>query len=226
MSFFGGSLTPAGNLSTRPRRGTTFRTSVLLEKLVRFDLAKAQGTALLTDQDISRILHRSTRRLSVIRASEPYLRKRIELTTGISTDSETSVEEAIVKHKQLLRLLMPDAMRVLADQLQSKPISSIDKRLQTTVALEVLDREGTFPKISRSDVHTKIEHDYSEMDKISRSLLEAINSDTISPEISEKRVAEALRINNSFSNSETLTSAEQEAALAALESIKVTGLVN
>jgi hypothetical protein len=212
---YGGTLTRGGRLSTKPREGTQFRTEVMLEKLVRFDLAKAQG-ALILDEDLARILHRSQRHLNVIRKKASYLAKRMELTTGISVSAGETVELTIARQRQMLREMMPTAMRVIADSLCAKPTSIQEKRIQTNLALEVLDREGTFPKISRTDSHLKIEHDYSSADGISKDLLESMDGSAQHSDL-DKSIIDVLEANEAFSNSDTLTSAKQEKAMKILE---------
>jgi hypothetical protein len=224
MAIYGG-ITKKGRLSRNSEDRVFLKTMLIVEKLVRFDLAKAQGRALLSDHDIAKILHRSIRTLDVIRNKSYYLKKRIELTTGISTDSSESVEISISRQKQMLKLLMPDALRTLADEIQTKATTLAEKKFKTTVALEILDREGSFPKISRSDSHVKVEHNYNEMDGISAALLDSFEG-PIQPSAADRAIDKVLEVNQAFSNSETLSVAEQELALRELEKARVTGLVN
>ena len=209
-------LTRKGRLGNKPRDKTHFATEVILEKLVRFDLAKAQGKSLVTDHEIAKILGRSTRSLLYLRKHLTYLKKRIEITTGIGTTTAQSVDEAIRMQRMMLKMLMPDALRTLADQLQTKPISIQEKRLNTTVALEILDREGSFPKISRTDIHQKVEHDYSSLDSASKDLLEALDN---SASRSGAEVEAILDVNDKFSNSVTIDAEAQQDALDQLSSI-------
>jgi hypothetical protein len=218
-TFYGAaSITPKGRLS-RKTSGGFFKTAILMEKLVRLDLAKAQGKSLISDPEICKIIGRSPRYLSILRGKREYLQKRIEVTTGIGLENAESTEFAIQKHKQYLRMLMPDALRVIADTLQQNPIDTVGRRLRTQMALEVLDREGSFPKISRTDSHLKIEHDFSSTDGVSRELLEALGGSAQSP--GGGGIIEALEINSKFSHSETLDSEAQEAAMSTLEAMPV-----
>jgi len=210
---YGGTLTSKGRLSSKPREKTQFRTEVMLEKLVRFDLAKAQGATIL-DEDLARIFHRSQRHLNVIRKKTSYLAKRMEIMTGISGIAQENVELTIARQRQVLKELMPTAFRVIADSLQSKPTNLQEKRLQTSLALEVLDREGTFPKISRTDSHVKVEHDFAEADGVSKELLEAMGG-SAQPE--NESIIEAIRANSRFANSQTLDTTKQEQAMKILE---------
>ena len=211
-------LTRKGRLGNKPREKTHFATEVILEKLVRFDLAKAMGKSLITDHEIAKVLGRSTRSLLYLRKHITYLKKRIELTTGIGTETAKTVDEAIRQQKMVLRMAMPTALRALMNQLEFVPQTIQEKRLQTQVALEVLDREGTFPKISRTDIHQKVEHDYSSLDNASKELLEALDSSASRP---AAEITALLDTNNKFSNSETISPEEQQDALTLLEGMKV-----
>jgi hypothetical protein len=189
----------------------------MLEKLVRFDIAKAQG-ALILDEDLARIFKRSSRYLNVIRKKASYIAKRMELTTGIPAMAEETVELTIARQRQYLKEMMPSALRVVADIIQSKPTDAVGRRLQTQMALEVLDREGSFPKISRTDVHQKIEHDFAAMDGVSKALLEAMDG-VPQRENNDDSILEAIKANTAFSNSDTLSSEQQEVAMTILESM-------
>lgn len=208
-------LTRKGRLGNKPREKTHFATEVILEKLVRLDLAKAQGKSLITDHEVAKLLGRSIRSLAYLRKHQTYLKKRVELTTGIGMDTAKTVEESIRMQRLQLRMLMPDALRTLADQLQTKAISIQEKRLQTTVALEILDREGSFPKISRTDIHQKVEHDYSSLDSVSKDLLEALDS----PARPAAEIESILEINRQFSNTITIDAEKQQIALDELQAL-------
>jgi hypothetical protein len=210
-------ITRKGRIGNKPREGTHFATEIVLEKLVRFDLAKAQGKSLITDHEIAKILGRSTRSLAYLRKHLSYLKKRVELTTGIGVSTAQTVDEAIRQQRMVLKMAMPTALRVLMNQLEQVPTTIAEKRLQTQVALEWLDREGTFPKISRTDIHQKVEHDYSSLDAASKDLLEALDSPT--PARPADEIESILKVNDQFSNSTTITIKDQQDALTDLEKL-------
>jgi hypothetical protein len=214
-SHFGGVLHKSGRIGHKIQDGMQFRTAILIERLVRLDIAKAT-TGTFTDDEISRILKRSKFYLNRLRAKTPYLKKRIELTTGISTSMDDEVNVSIEMQRKYLKSMMPTALRVIADQLSAKPLDTVGKRLQSQLALEVLDREGSFPKISRTDVHQKIEHDFGGADGVSKDLLDAING-TPQRDSEDEAILEILAVNNKFANSETINSTEQEKAMKILE---------
>lgn len=224
VPHYGGSLTSSGRLGRRPGPGTTFAKEVFLERLVRFDLAKIQGRSLLSDQDISKVLGKSTRAINSIRSTVPYLRKRMEITTGIGTDVEGNVEITIAKHRQLLKMAIPDAMRAIFDAVRTPndaQTTLAEKKFKVEVARDILDREGTFPKISRTDSHLKIAHDFSSVDGVSKELLDSM-SEPIQDDSPTESILQALAANQKFTNSETLSSEEMEASMARLESMPLT----
>jgi hypothetical protein len=146
---------------------------------------------------------------------------RIQIQTGISISSEATTKEIAEYRRAHFREMLPDALRVVADALLIKPQSLAERKLQTQIALEVMDREGTFPKISRTDVHAKVEHDYSSLDAVSAELLSVMDS-PMQSEALPARLQGILDANRAFSNSETLTHDKQEAALASLETTNLT----
>ena len=214
MAFFGGSLTRRGRLGGRPNGDVFFKTEILLEKLVRYDLLKISGISIVSDQELSTLLKRSVSYINALRAKPAYLRKRIELTTGISPSLETQVTNSAQKHKQMMRLMLPDAMRAIADVLQKPANSTAEMRLKMEVARDVMDREGSLPKISRTDSHVQVEHDFTSTDGVSRELLEALAEDAAP---SKESISSLLQVNKAFTNSETLSKAEQEEAMRTLE---------
>jgi hypothetical protein len=181
---------------------------------VRYDLLKISGISLVSDQELSTLLKRSVSYLNALRAKPAYLRKRIELTTGISPSLETQVTSTVQKHKQMMRMMLPDAMRAIADVLQKPALTTAEMRLKMEVARDVMDREGSLPKISRTDSHVQVEHDFSSTDGVSRELLDALNEGV---EPSQESIRSLIQVNKAFSNSATLSKEEQEEALHTLE---------
>ena len=146
--------------------------------------------------------------------------------TGISGISSDTVEMTIQRQRQVLKEMMPTAFRVIADALCAKPTSIAEKRIQTSLALEVLDREGTFPKISRTDSHVKIEHDFASADQVSKDLLDSIDGAVQYADDDNKGILESIEANSSFTNSDTLNAAKQEKAMKILEATPISSTVN
>jgi hypothetical protein len=207
------SISATGKLSSKFAKGTRFNSVQLIRKLVQFDLAKLQGAG-IADVDIARILNRSVYSLARIRTKLDYLKIRTETTTGIPAGGYEYVNMSLAQRREMLRDAVPSALRVMVDILENKPSDTLGRRLQVEIAKEVLDREGTLAKVSKAEIHATHSHDYASIDGVSKELLDAMGGST---ENLLETVNEIVRTNEKFSNSETLSAQEQEAALAKLD---------
>ena len=217
---YGGTLSPSGRVGRKPAEGTQFKTEVLLERLVRFDLMKTQGVSVMSDDDIARVLNKSKRRIAVLRTGIPYLRKRMEVLTGINTDAQESVEISVTRHKQMVKLMLPDALRVIADAVRTPVTASTslaEKKFKVEVARDILDREGSFPRISRTDSHLKVEHNFESVDLASKEIMEAMGQEPVQASKPTQSILDAIAINKEFAESETLALQDMEASLKDLE---------
>lgn len=210
--FYGGRINKKGNLVGTPTPGTQFKTLAKIEKLVRLDNASSLGVP-LTDREIGRLLGCSSFMVRVLRQKPEYLQLRAEVLTGLSASADTQVEVIVAARRQALRDMLPLALRIVADTLTNPLTNPV---LKAKVALEVLDRDGTFPKISRTDNHIKVSHDYAEQDRVSEELLGYMDAPKAELDPS---ILRALEANKKFANSETISSQEQQAALAKLEAM-------
>lgn len=229
MTHYGGTFTKSGRLSATPERGLQFNVAVFLERLVRFDIAKANGTSLLTDIEISRVLGKSVRAIQSWRRRVPYLKKRMELLTGIHTDSSNAVELTTSRHKQMLGLMLPNALRTLYDALQTPTTvltTLAEKKFRVEVAKDILDRQGDFPRISRTDAHVKNEHSFSSLDGVSKDLLDSIDVPFQDDEAETSiLIKNKIAASKAFSQTETLTPQDMEASMLSLETMQVEGKI-
>lgn len=224
-THFGGSISKTGRLSQQPYEGHQYKTIVRIDKLVAFDIFRASNpTGTLTDAEIAKAMGVSTRILEGLRKKPWYLKRRMERTTGVALNNDLTVEQTVALNKKFLKEAMPTALRVLVDQLQTPAYTLDDKKHQAKIALEVLDREGTFPKISRTDVHQKVEHDWSKADGVSQALLDAM--DGAPQETDSPSILDALKITSAFSNSETLAPETQSKLMNELETMPTTDTIN
>ena len=209
---YGGSITKTGLSSRKPRYGMKFSTQVKIEKLVQFDLAMLSGLQ-LTDKEIGKVLSCSGFMVRCLRQKPEYLMLRMELTTGISARAEDSVKTFAAFRRQAMVDMLPLAMRVVADTLMN---SATPPALRAKMAIEVMDREGSHPKISRTDIHAKVEHDYANADGVSAELLSFMSQPGVTNEV-DPLIIRALEANRSFSNNEAISSSTQEYTMKMLE---------
>lgn len=215
---YGGSLNSKGRLSSRPVKDRNFGNLSRIEKIVRLDLGFQTTGITIPDVDIARMVGRSARYIKVLRTRVEYLKMRTQIQTGISIDIEGSLEDIKVYRKQYFKETLPAALRAIVDELERPALTPFDRKLKIDVARDFMDREGSFPKISRTDSHVKIEHNYEEADRAAASLLEALDGPVQLKEISSE-TQRVLTANASFTNSETISHSQQEEALATLETL-------
>jgi hypothetical protein len=221
-----GTLNAKGRLSSRPQKSRDFATLSNIERLVRLDLGATSTGISIPDADLGRMINRSPRYIRVMRQRVEYLKMRSAIQTGIAFDTEESIETIKNYRKAYFKESLPSALRAIVDELERPAVTPFDRKLKIDLAKDFLDREGTFPKISRTDSHVKIEHDYKEADEAASALLAAMDSPVQREDITEetRRVLDA---NSAFTNSETISNEQQEKALATLEILTpMTDLIN
>lgn len=217
----GGSLTATGRLSSRPEKDKAYSKMSRTEKLARLDCSFASTGSQIPDSDIARMIGRSSRCVIMMRRTADYLRFRTAIQHGLSMDTERSTAETIAYRREYFKNNLPDALRVIADELNRPAITLADRKLKVELARDFLDREGSYPKISRTDSHVKIETDFSQSDSVTAELLAMLDA-PIQRESLSNETQRVLNANSAFSNSETLTHDKQSEALAVLEEMNVT----
>ena len=213
---YGGSLTKRGKLSGKPAQDMRFAALARLEKLVRLDIAIATSGNYVSDSDIGIMLNRSASMVKRMRSKVEYLRFRTAIMTGVALETEQSAKQMMDYRRAHFKEMLPDALRIIADELTRPAVGLADRKLKVELARDVIDREGSFPKISRTDVHAKVEHNYDSIDSVSNELRSVMDAPLQDSEVLES-VRTVLTTNQEFSNSTSLTHDKQEEALHQLE---------
>ena len=216
---YGGTMSKRGRLSTQPYANQKFPYLARVEKLVRLDLGFANSGIQVPDADIAKMIGRSARHVQVMRRKVEYLRFRTSIQTGVALDTDQSAKDIAAYRREYFKSMLPDAIRAIADELQRPATTIQERKLKVELAKEVMDREGSFPKISRSDIHAKVEHNYDAADAVANELLSAMDAPVQRDEL-DATTFRVLTANQDFSNSETVTFDQQEAALASLENMQ------
>jgi len=207
---YGGSLNPkSGRIGPKPKQGAQFRTLRRYEAIVRLENAG------FTPQAIAPMLGISVARLKYIIQHPDYLNTRIKITHGIILDSEGSVAQILSQRREMLTQMLPAALQILANELQSQGTTLAERKHKTALAQDILDREGLFAKISKTEIKPVDAWDYEEADKTSRELLNVIKG--VAAPLSGAHSVLAMEANKEFSNSHTLSAIDQQKALDTLE---------
>lgn len=205
---YGGSIGPKGTLAYKTAKGSTFQTTRRLESIIRLENAG------FTHSAIAAMLVISPTRLAAIKKTPTYIQARIKLTHGIILDNESQVQLIKDQRKEILTQMLPPALQVLADEIQRPAQTLAERKHKSAIALELLDREGTFAKVSRTEVKPVENFDFEKADAESMSIIAALKGASAQPTHHTKDVVAA---NEKFSNSHTLSAVDQQAALDSLE---------
>lgn len=219
---FGGSLTKNSRLGMKPQPGVTFKKQMRYEKAIRLENAG------FGEQAISAMLCISLHRFKKLKQEPDYLAARIKITHGIILDQEGSLAQIKEQRKELLAQSLPAALQVLANELLAPAVTLAERKHKVEVARDLLDREGTFAKVSRTEVKPVDAFSFEEADKASHSVLEAIRSvapaakpraDRIGSSTGaiDDEIAATIATSEAFASGETIDASAQQQALDKLE---------
>lgn len=207
---YGGSINPkSGRLGSKPALKNAFKKLQRLEKIVRLEAAGFGEGA------IASMLCISVPRLRYIKKSPDYLNARIKITHGIIVDMDSNLDMIKSQRREMLTQMLPAALQVLVNEIQSQGTTLAERKHKVALAQDILDREGQFAKISKTEIKPVDMFDFEKADEASRSIINAIRS--AAPPTHGEHTFAAVLANKEFSNSHTLSAVDQEAALAQLE---------
>lgn len=204
---YGGSLTATNRLGVKPQKDADFRKQKRLETIIRLE------NAAMPQQAIAAMFCISIHRLRRIKESPEYLIARMKITHGIIVEHQASIEQIREQRKEMLTQLLPPALQVLANELQTAGGTLAERKLKTEIARDILDREGTFAKVSRTEIKPVENFDFEKADAASAEIMRALKAAALPTHSSE-----TIEANIAFSNSRTLSAVDQQEALASLES--------
>lgn len=212
--FYGG--TPAKTpykIGCKPGKSTTFK------KQKRHELIARMENASLPEAQIATLLGLTVPRLRSVKQHPDYLKARMKVTLGIIVDQDASLDQIREQRKDFIRQMLPPALQVIANAIQTPAFSYADRKLQVSVAQDLLDREGTFAKISRSEVKPVEHFDWESTDAGATSVIDVIKGTLSFREHSSPGVESILEISRAFSTGQVLSSEAQQSALKNLSRI-------
>lgn len=142
-----------------PKR--TFRRNMKIEMVARYT---AQG---YSDTEIALVMGIHKVYVSMLRRTPEYIAIATQVNTGIIGDLDRLTKEDLETKQEELRAMLPEAMLAMRDLLYDKT----NPRLRLEAAKEIMDREGTLAKVSKSEVKRKVEFDFAEHDNVKNDLL-------------------------------------------------------
>lgn len=217
---YGGSFgVRSGRLGSKPTMGQQFKSRK------RFDLIARMENAGIPLAAIATMLTISINRLKYLMKSPDYLLVRMAVTHGIVVDFDTQAAIIKAQRKEMLTALLPQSLQLIANELSRQPVTLAERKHAVTLAQDVMDREGTFAKVSRTEIKPVENFDFERADGASRSIIAAIKgmSAPAQGKSESLHTKEALEANAEFSNSQTLSAVNQQEALRILEEAAASG---
>lgn len=220
---FGGSMSPAGHLSPKPRKGRGFRTQQKLDTIARLENANFPPT------QIAAMLGVSVPRIKMIQRSADYINIRVAITHGIIIDHNAKLATIQEQRREILKEQMPLALLTLVNELHRPATTLAERAHKTRLAQDLMDREGTFAKITRTEIKPVDAFDFEQHDRDSRAVLAALRAKqpvAAPTEAQQEENAihnvEAMKASAEFSRSHTLSAVDQQKALQDLDALQPT----
>lgn len=210
--YYGGSINPNGSLSNKPQAKRQFKTQRRLEDIIRLENAGFAPPA------IGAMLCISARRVVQLKTTPGYLEARIRITHGIILDRDSRLSEIKEQRKEYLTQLLPNAWQFLAEEIQRPAQTLAERKHKLSLTQDLLDREGTFAKVSRTEIKPVDAFDFEKADAESMAVITALKGATVHH---IQHSNEAIEANEKFSNSHTLSVVDQQAALDSLEATEL-----
>ena len=215
LHYGGSPVATNGFIGCKPQKGRTFRQQKRLELMVQMENAQ------IPEHMAAAMLGISLTRLKGIKKSLDYLKARMQLTLGIVIDHGQRLETIKEQRKEVLTQMLPQALQVIA-HVVNRPTATLtipEQKLQVAVAQDLLDREGSLAKVSKTEVKQVDRFDWNHMDAAGRSIIDVIRG-AAKQNMTVSRASEVqdvINLSQDFSNSRTLNITEQQAALDELE---------
>lgn len=147
--------------------GLTYKRSMRIERAARLALDPAHYSI----EQIASFCGLTVAGLSQIRRTQAYHNKIIELKTGLIAEDDRILRENLDVQRSIVKSMVPTALANLAELIHSK-----NEQIKLKAIGEVLDREGTHAKVSRTSISLEKVPDMSEANKIGAELAAMLRS--------------------------------------------------
>lgn len=197
--------TPLGNTSVKPKAGRYFRRHLRMEHAARLE---ASGQ--FTNNEIARLLDINIGTLHQIKAQPEYLQKRAELTTGVVCDLDSGLRQDAENLRREIQDMLPSALRTLRNAVQRGAVNNApvqDIKIGMDAAKEIMDREGTFSKVSKSELRIKEVPNLMMNDQTETDLLQLLKDAQKEREVEESTGVKTMRTEQSITMSDFISAA-------------------
>jgi hypothetical protein len=126
---------------------------------------------LLSSTEHAKLCGLSINRFSVLKRTSYYQQVHNQYIAGIFTDLDVNVKNQLSLTKKTLELSVPVAMQALLKQ----AMQTADLRIQNKACNDLLDRHGSFPKITRQNIEVQDRSGIAE-DKDNKAVAEMVQA--------------------------------------------------
>jgi len=211
-----------GNVSVKPRKGRYFRRHLRMEQAARLE---ASGQ--FSNNEIANILGVQLPTLHQMKAQPEYLIKRAELATGVIVDLQEGLRADADNLRREIQDMLPSALRTLRNAVQRGAVNNApinDIKVGMEAAKEIMDREGTFSKVSKSEIKIKEAPNLSVFEQTETDLLKLLQDAQAAREITDvvsgekiSRTEQAITLNEFISSAGDKSAQERMAQFIKLE---------
>lgn len=138
----------SGKSAMHPKLGMTWKRALKIERIARLSADPAG----YSNEQIANMLNCDKQTIVYIRQTPEYHAKMIEVATGVVSQYDQQLRENVDNVRDELKAMVPSSMMVIRNALHGK----YGGALAFKAATEVLDREGTNAKVSKSSVTHEI----------------------------------------------------------------------
>lgn len=198
-----------GNVSVKPRKGRYFRRHLRMEQAARLE---ASGQ--FSNNEIANILNVQLCTLHQMKAQPEYLIKRAELATGVVVDLQEGLRADADNLRREIQDMLPSALRTLRNAVQRGAVNNApitDIKVGMEAAKEIMDREGTFSKVSKSEIKIKEAPNLSVFEQTETDLLKLLQDAQKTREFEESGT-KTIRTEQAITLGEFISSAGDKSA--------------
>lgn len=153
--------------SSALHNGRTWKRIMRIEKMCRL-IANGQ----FSDGDMARHIGITPTHFSLLKQTPEFKARMIEMKSGVVSQHNTDVAGDIDFQRQQMRAMVPQALA----KLQTMMLSA-NENVALKATMEVLDREGTHAKVSRTSIDVHHDIDHAQADKVSNEIFSILRGD-------------------------------------------------
>lgn len=113
--------------------------------------------------------------VSRLRRTPEFIQVRTQVASGVLLNMDSDTDEAIKTSMEELRQTVPNAVLILKNTMLN---SKLHPRIRMDAAKEILDREGTLAKVSKSEIKETKRFSFDINDGVTGDLLQALASNS------------------------------------------------